>query len=217
LKANKTQDTASGARVAKQQRSRETQENILTAALAVFAEHGYGGTSTHMIAERAGIGQPLVVYHFPTKDDLWLGTAEWTLGRFLEHMRPNFEALEGLDPAVRLSLIFQAFVRFSAKTPELLSLMIDANRRGGPNLDKMIEDQLRPTYERIRELIEAAQGSGAMTPGDPGLLYYSMIAVGAMLFTVNREFEQLTGLDPLEPDMVEAQANLLVRLFFPGL
>ena len=122
----RTTDSA-GARVPKQRRSLETQEKILTAALTVFAERGYDGASVRLVAERAGVGHPVVVYHFPTKEDLWVVTAEAALAKFMDRLLPNLQALEGLDPAIRLSLIFQDFTRFSAENPELLPIMIDAN------------------------------------------------------------------------------------------
>jgi len=206
-----------GGRIPKQQRSWETQERILTAALAVFAERGFDASSVTLVAERAGVGQPLVVYHFHSKEDLWVATVEWVLGRFLERLRPGIEALEGLDPATRLSLIFQDFTRYSAQTPELFQVLLDANKRGGPGLARVAEDQLRPTYERLREFIEAAQEAGAVPAGDPALIYYALVVIGSTLFSLNREFELLTGRDPRDPDVVEAQASLLVRLFFPGL
>jgi len=207
----------SGARVPKQQRSSETQHKIINAALAVFAERGYEGASMRLVAERAGVVHPVVVYHFPTKEDLWVSAVHEGLSRFMDRLLPNLEALEGLDPAIRLSLIFQDFTRFSAQNPELLSIMIDANRRGGPKLARVVDDKLRPTYERLRELVVEAQRAGAMPAGDPALVYYALIAVAATLFSLTTEFKALTGRDPLDPEVVEAQANLLVRLFFPGL
>jgi AcrR family transcriptional regulator len=217
VEEDKTTHSGSGARVPKQQRSRETQEGVLAAALTVFADRGYAGASMRLIAERAGVGQPLVVYHFPTKEALWVATVEMALDKFMERLLPNLEALEGLDPAIRLRLIFQDYTRFSAEIPELLAVFVDANRRGGPDLAKVIEDRLRPTYERLRLLIEAAQRADALPAGDPGLIYYALIAVAVTLFSLNREFETLTGRDPRDPDVVEAQANLLAQLFFPGL
>jgi len=195
----------------------ETQEKILTAALTVFAERGYGGASVRLVAERAGVGHPVVLYHFPTKENLWVAAANAGLGKFMDRLLPNMEAMEGLDPAIRLRLIFQDFTRFMAETPELLPIMIEANRRGGPGLSRIVEDKLRPTYERLRELIAAAQRAGVMPDGDPGLIYYALIAVAGMLFSLNREFELLTGRDPREPEVVEAQARLLAQLFFPSM
>jgi len=217
LKKTDTDSSRSGARVPKQQRAAETQEKILVAALGVFAERGYDGATVGRIAKRAGVGQPLVEYHFPTKEDLWVSTVEMALDKFMAGLLPHLEALEGLDPATRLSLIFQNYTRFSSGIPELLQVMIDMNKRAGPALDRVIEGRLRPTFERLCQLIEAAQRAGAMPAGDPGLIYYSLVAVGVTLFSLNREFELLTGRDPRDPDMVEAQASLLARLFFPSL
>ena len=204
-------------RVAKQQRSRKTQEKILSAAFKAFAESGYDGASVNKIAERAGVPQPLVVYHFPSKDALWVASVEEALDQFMKRLLPELEAKSNLDPATRLSLIFREFVRYSATVPALLEIMIDANKRHGTNLTKVVENRLRPVYERLRVLIEAAQETGAIPAGDPGLIYYSLVAVASTPFSLNREFGQLTGRDLLAPEMVEAQADLLVRLFFPGL
>ena len=45
-------------------------ERILTAAEALFAEHGFAGTPTSRIAERAGVPKGLVHYYFARKPDL---------------------------------------------------------------------------------------------------------------------------------------------------
>jgi len=207
---------SSTANTAKQERSRKTQEKIFAAAFEIFGKSGYEGASINMIAKYAGIGQPLVVYHFPTKESLWVNTVGWALDEFFDRLQINLDALEGLDPATRLSLIYKDFVRFSSKAPAMLEIMIDANKRRENLLTQIVEGKLRPVYESLRVLIEAAQKTGSMPSGDPGLIYYSLIAVAATTFSLSREFKKLTGKDPLSPDMVEAQADLLNRLFFPG-
>jgi len=45
-------------------------EQILEAAGALFVERGIAATSTRMIAERVGIRQASLYYHFATKDDI---------------------------------------------------------------------------------------------------------------------------------------------------
>src|SRR5690242_6552870 len=47
-------------------------EEILDAALEVFAEQGYHGASTEEIARRAGISQPYIFRLFGTKKDLYI-------------------------------------------------------------------------------------------------------------------------------------------------
>jgi len=50
----------------------ERREEILDAAMEVFAEQGYQGASTEEIARRAGISQPYVFRLFGTKKDLFI-------------------------------------------------------------------------------------------------------------------------------------------------
>lgn len=48
---------------------------MLAAALELFCEHGYAGTSTRRIAEKAGVTEGLVFHYFGTKDALLLELA----------------------------------------------------------------------------------------------------------------------------------------------
>jgi AcrR family transcriptional regulator len=51
-------------------------DQILGAAAALFAEHGYAGTTTRAIAERVGIRQASLYYHFAGKDEILLELLE---------------------------------------------------------------------------------------------------------------------------------------------
>lgn len=48
----------------------EKQENILEAALELFAKEGFKGTSTSKIAKRAGVSEGLIFRHFKNKEGL---------------------------------------------------------------------------------------------------------------------------------------------------
>lgn len=48
---------------------------MLAAALELFCEHGFAGTSTRRIAERAGVAEGLVFHYFATKEALLLELA----------------------------------------------------------------------------------------------------------------------------------------------
>lgn len=204
------------ARVPQQRRSRETQERILAAALALFAEQGFEGASTHEIARRAGVNQPLVLYHFGSKQQLWLAAAERIFDELLDRFGPRIEWLAGLDTATRLKLILADFVIFSAEHPELHQFMIEANKHGDSQLDRLVESRLRPMFQLVCREIEEAQALGAMLPGDPAILYYAMIGAAASLFALSAEFKLVTGRDATDPETVEAQAAAIVQLFFPA-
>ncbi|WP_027502441.1 TetR/AcrR family transcriptional regulator [Rhodococcus sp. UNC363MFTsu5.1] len=58
------------------QAGRETRARILSAALRLFSERGYAGTSITAIAKAVGLSAPGVLHHFPDKQTLLLAVLE---------------------------------------------------------------------------------------------------------------------------------------------
>jgi AcrR family transcriptional regulator len=59
-------------------------EELLDAALVEFAAHGFEGTSTRAIAQRAGCHQPQINYHFASKEQLWQAAVDRLFGQLGE-------------------------------------------------------------------------------------------------------------------------------------
>src|SRR5215469_8548444 len=53
------------------QRGEDTYRRILETAIQVFADKGYEGASTRMLAERAGVNLPAIQYYFGSKEGLY--------------------------------------------------------------------------------------------------------------------------------------------------
>jgi len=95
------------------QRSRQAEEvktAILDAAIPLFA-HGYDSTSLQQIAAAAGVKQPLLLYHFGSKEKLWEQTAARLMQRFEAVYRSHLAPLRK-DAGDRLKLrrLLLAFV-----------------------------------------------------------------------------------------------------------
>ena len=84
-------------------------QRVLDAALVLFSEHGFDGTSLQQIADRLGVTKAAVYYHFHSKDDLLAALVE-----------PAFDELDGLlreaealpRDTARQKLALQAFVEY---------------------------------------------------------------------------------------------------------
>jgi AcrR family transcriptional regulator len=72
-------------------------EEILDAAIEVFAEQGYHGASTEEIARRAGISQPYVFRLFGTKKDLFIAVETRCFRQTLEIFQRAAEGKRGED------------------------------------------------------------------------------------------------------------------------
>jgi AcrR family transcriptional regulator len=49
----------------------DRRQDILTAAMQLFAEKGFRGTTTRDLAARAGVNEAIIFRHFKTKDELY--------------------------------------------------------------------------------------------------------------------------------------------------
>jgi AcrR family transcriptional regulator len=58
-------------------------QRVLDAALELFGEHGFEGTSLQDIADRLGVTKAAVYYHFHTKDELLLALIQPAFDDFL--------------------------------------------------------------------------------------------------------------------------------------
>lgn len=58
-------------------RGAETRQRLITAAIDTLKEHGFAGASARAIAERAGVNQALVFYHFDSVVGLLLAALDW--------------------------------------------------------------------------------------------------------------------------------------------
>lgn len=86
-------------RTPRQDRSRVTQQRLLEAALDCLVEHGWAGTTTTLIAERAGVSRGAQLHHFPTRASLVLAAVEHLSERRGAEIRAEAEAL---PPGARL-------------------------------------------------------------------------------------------------------------------
>src|SRR4051812_15133925 len=98
---------------------------VLDAALPLFLDHGYGGTSIDMIAEAAKVTRPVIYDCFPNKEELFRALLEHEEGRLLERLLaalpqdPDFEDTEAL-----LTESFTAFLEVAAAIPDSWRLLL---------------------------------------------------------------------------------------------
>ncbi|WP_128380022.1 TetR/AcrR family transcriptional regulator [Streptomyces cavernae] len=93
-------------------------EQILDAAGALFVERGIASTSTRMIAERVGIRQASLYYHFATKEEILAELLATSVRPSLQ-MVERIQALvpEQANPAAALYAVAAMDVRTLCRTP----------------------------------------------------------------------------------------------------
>jgi AcrR family transcriptional regulator len=136
----------------KQDRARVTRKKLLAAAGRALCELGFAGTTTTVVAKRAGVSQGALYRHFGSKQQLFAATTEYLFESLIEHFREAFsKASTGSDPIARaLPSLWAVFL-----TPELyavVELYIAART------DEALREALVPVLLQHRENLRAEAG-----------------------------------------------------------
>jgi AcrR family transcriptional regulator len=97
-------------------------DEILSAAVELFARQGFAATEVQQIADRAGVGKGTVYRHFVNKDKLFLAAADLGLRQLKDAV--NQSAADLVTPLARLRAGVVAFLQFFRQHPEFVDLMI---------------------------------------------------------------------------------------------
>jgi len=197
-----------GKRRGNSKRSSEVRGRILNAALECFAAFGFEGTSTRAVAERADVTHTLVLYHFHSKDQLWIATVDAALGDYTDAMSRHLDASKNTTAAESLRCFIEQFTRMSAAKPQVHRILTMESTQGTARLNWVVENYLRDHFVKITDLIREGQREGAVRQCDPARLYYMIIGASGTPFTLPTEYKALTGRD------VFSQAEVLRNIAF---
>ncbi|OLE29105.1 MAG: TetR family transcriptional regulator [Actinobacteria bacterium 13_1_20CM_3_71_11] len=135
-------------RIPQQERSRATQQRLLDATVDCLIEHGWSGTTTTLVAEKAGVSRGAQLHHYPTKAALVLAAVEHLAARRAAEIRAEAASLpvRRLDRAV--ALLAAAFTG---------PLYTAALTRVGRELHRLAVDLLGADETRpgVRETVQA--------------------------------------------------------------
>jgi len=108
---------------------REKEAAILEAALDLFSDNGFAGTTLDQIALSAGMSKPNVLYYFASKEDLYTALLKRRVANCfapLEALRPDGDPLEELRGYIRRKM------EIARKYPRESKLYANELLRGAP-------------------------------------------------------------------------------------
>ena len=193
-----------------------TRDRILAAAIDLFSERSFDGATLRAIARRAAVTQPLLNYHYRSKDDLWKAAVDTLFAGLRRAMAERMNGLRGVDELTAAKLGVREFITFSARNPQLHRIITQESKADGPRMDYLVEHHVRPLYERTVELFERLARDGAVPPIPAPHLYYILTGAGPTMFVLGPECQRLSGLDPRADEVIDAHADAVCMLLFNG-
>lgn len=177
-----------------------TQQEILAAAMAEFADAGFGGARIDGIAERAGVNKRLIYYYFGNKEGLFLAVLEQTYADIREAERALH--LETADPADAVRRLVAFTWNYYLAHPEFLTLLNSENLHRARHLQRSerIREMNSPLIQTLADVLERGRREGLFRGGiDPVQLYISIAGLAYFYLSNKHTLSTIFGRDLMAP------------------
>lgn len=201
-------------RAQKSEHRRAHERLMVEAAEAVFAEHGFGGASMQMIADRAGVPKANLHYYFDTKEALYRRVVE----RIFETWQAAAEAFDvDEDPAAALSRYIDAKMEISRAHPNGSKVWAAEVMSGAPVVQDYLETTLRAWTTSRERVIADWIAAGRLQPIAPRHLLYMIWATTQHYADFGHQIKTLNDGAPLSDQQWAEAKRDVTALILRGL
>jgi len=179
-------------------------EQILEAAITVFASAGFREASTAAIAAGLGVSEPTLFRHFPTKRALYLAALDRTAEVVMERWRAIATAAP--SPLVALFEVGRWYYGALQEDSRYLRLRFRSLAESGdPDVRSRVQAHFRAGFDFVHDLYASARAAGEVAAETDARAHaWMFMAVGALLDTT-----QVIGLrDDLALDVLSSVFRL---------
>jgi AcrR family transcriptional regulator len=164
----------------------ERRQAIVEAALRVFSSTSYACATTAEIARQAGVSEPIIYRHFPSKRDLWVACLDeaWTSFR-----RAIEERVAELGEADGVLAIGQTGMRLRRERVLMPNLWLQGVTEAShdPAVQKVVRRHMREAHDLIAGVIRRAQAAGGVPADrDPDAEAWIFLAGGFLVSFADR-------------------------------
>ncbi|HET6992512.1 MAG TPA: TetR family transcriptional regulator [Bacteroidia bacterium] len=135
--------------------SGDKKELLLETAGALFAEHGFDGTSVRMIAEKSGMNIAMISYYFGSKEKLF----EEFIALKINYMREHLQALvenDKIDPWEKMKIVIEGYseriIKSSGAFHKLMMRELSLGQRN--HITAMIEEKIMFNMRSVHSIVK---------------------------------------------------------------
>jgi AcrR family transcriptional regulator len=191
-----------------QAQSQDSRDEILKAAIQLFATRGFHETSMSEVAREAKVSKALIFWHFKTKEELFLAV----LNKLLEPYVIDFaEESEKLDAREQIRKLIGGYVNFVRENASSVSFFL---RRfmSGEEMPEAFTEQIRRLYDLYKALltdrIRLAQEQGLCSRSNQSDVTANFVLAALNGLLINLVFMSQTSFD------LDSALTMLYALLF---
>ena len=187
----------------------DSEARILAAAEQIFAETGFSGATTAMIAAKARLPKANVHYYFRTKRQLYRAVLE----RILEAWLASGDGIRAeADPATAFADYVSAKMEASRRQPYASKVFANEILHGAPEVDDYLRDQVHRWVQDKARVIDRWVAEGRMRPVDAPHLFFVLWAATQTYADFDCQMRAVLRRRRLAPGDYAAGAALIIRM-----
>lgn len=193
--------------------SAERRAAIIEAAVDLFSQYGFRGTTTRELAAAVGVSEPVLYQHFATKRDLYAAIVE----HMLEHVTTRFEAQiellpdDATDEQYFRWLAEQIWLWYEEDT-KYIRLLMFSSLEGYELSDMWHERAMGTLLSHVNRVVESRMESGDFRKMPPLLATEALFGPVAHVCMLTKLFGC-----PLEGINKESVIQEFVNIFLNGI
>lgn len=195
------------------ERSAETRQRILDAALREFAAKGLAGARTETIASAAGVNKALLYYYFESKEKLYVAALEM----ISERVRDNTMAVFQRDGSPGEKVLRSALSHFDRilvqqEFQTLMQQEMIRMHKGEPGaLPILIKRVFEPVMVMFQSMVREGIASGELIDTDWQQIQLAALGANVLYFLSAPVWRIVMGTEPLSWDALAERRRMLVE------
>ena len=187
-------------------------DDLLDAAIALFAQHGVAATTLAQVAGKVGVTPAMVHYYFRNRDQLVDAVVEERLARVAVYIWGAVDQSER-DPLALVTGIVHRFVEAAEAAPWLPSLWIrEVVNESGLLRQRIVQRLPMEKFKHIGDTITAAKRKGTVSADiDPVLIIVSIVGLSLLPLATSSVWRRFPGAGPIGSDALVRHVTALLH------
>ncbi len=196
-----------------------TEERILEAALNLFSEKGYSGSSTSEIAKEANVAEGTIFRYFPQKKDMLLGVVSKLVDAVSDQMvmtplEKIYEENKESPPEVLLKAILMDRAALFDKVGEHVKVILTEMQYHDEVLEIFVNKILKKVLVYVEKVYQDFVARGYFRDDIPPFTVFRTLIAGVAGMVIQRKIVPEITREGLS---MEAEVDMIIDIFMNGM
>ena len=191
---------------------------IKKAAMTLFAQNGFRGTSVRQISNSAGVNIASISYHFGSKDGLLKALFQDIVDGDLSGLVASLKPAANLEEfKARLEIFTRGFIHSNIRDNDIAEMIYRNLEHFAEHYPELFESTFGTLHKNLNTFFESARERNIVRQDVPAMITVQMFMSSLTDIVRNRTFRRkLLGFAIEDPKSVEYYVDTLIKCFING-